>query len=169
MQVLANDSDPDGSPLHVVSAKPNDKVTTAKVVGNIVQRHAAAARRDLRRRLHDRERDRAARASASSVTVDPKAPLATPVASDTVLTLNDIAGSHDARRQRAGQRVLRRRAVDRPRSLGLSGLRRDSPGDARQAHPGHGHRAQPDHPVQGRQPAGPGCLQLRVHLGARHG
>ncbi|HPM53074.1 MAG TPA: Ig-like domain-containing protein, partial [Rhodoglobus sp.] len=37
VQVLANDSDPDGSPLTIVSAEPNDTVTTAEIVGDLVQ------------------------------------------------------------------------------------------------------------------------------------
>jgi len=92
VQVLANDSDPDGGALHVVSAKPTDKVTKATVADNIVDvtppstpgTYAVA---------YTIENPTGGQATAFVlVTVDPKAPLATPVASDTVLTLNDIEG-----------------------------------------------------------------------------
>ena len=90
VQVLANDSDPDGSPLHVVSALPNDKVTKAKVVGNIVN-VTPPTTPGTYGVIYTIQNDTGGESSAFvRVTVDPKAPLATPIASDTVLTLNDI-------------------------------------------------------------------------------
>ncbi len=90
VQVLANDSDPDGSPLHVVSVKPSDKVTTAKIVGNIVDVTPPTAAGTYAV-VYTIANETGGESSAFvTVTVDPKAPLATPVASDTVLTLNDI-------------------------------------------------------------------------------
>jgi hypothetical protein len=90
VQVLANDSDPDGSPLHVVSAVPNDKVTTAKVVGNIIDITPPSITGTYGV-IYTIQNATGGQSSAFvRVTVDPKAPLSTPVASDTVLTLNDI-------------------------------------------------------------------------------
>jgi hypothetical protein len=90
VQVLANDSDPDGSPLHVVSAKPNDHVTKARVVGNIVE-VTPPATPGVYGVIYTIANDTGGQSSAFiRVTVDPKAPLAVPVANDTVLTLNDI-------------------------------------------------------------------------------
>jgi hypothetical protein len=90
VQVLANDSDPDGSPLHVISAKPNDHVTKAKVVGNIVE-VTPPPTSGVYGVIYTIENDTGGQSSAFiRVTVDPKAPLAVPIASDTVLTLNDI-------------------------------------------------------------------------------
>ena len=92
VQVLANDSDPDGSPLHVVSAKPNDKVTKATVVGNLVN-VTPPATPGTYAVVYTIQNATGGQATAFvRVTVDPKAPLATPIASDTVLTLNDIEG-----------------------------------------------------------------------------
>jgi large repetitive protein len=90
VQVLANDSDPDGSPLHIVSAKPNDKVTTAKIVGDVVE-VTPPTTPGTYGVIYTIENQTGGQSSAFiRVTVDPKAPRATPVASDTVLTLNDI-------------------------------------------------------------------------------
>jgi large repetitive protein len=90
VQVLANDSDPDGSPLHVVSALPNDKVTKAKVVGNIVD-ITPPSTPGVYGVIYTIANQTGGQSSAFvRVTVDPKAPLAVPIASDTVLTLNDI-------------------------------------------------------------------------------
>jgi large repetitive protein len=90
VQVLANDSDPDGSPLHVVSAVPNDKVTTAKVVGNIVDVTPPSATGTYGVIYTIQNQTGGESSAFIRVTVDPKAPLAAPIASDTVLTLNDI-------------------------------------------------------------------------------
>jgi large repetitive protein len=90
VQVLANDSDPDGSPLHVVSAVPNDKVTRAEIVGNIVNVTPPTTPGNYGV-IYTIANETGGESSAYvRVTVDPKAPLATPIASDTVLTLNDI-------------------------------------------------------------------------------
>ena len=53
VQVLANDSDPNGSPLRVVSAEPNDAVTKAKVVGDSSTSRRRRPR-EHRPPLHDR-------------------------------------------------------------------------------------------------------------------
>jgi hypothetical protein len=92
VQVLANDSDPDGSPLHVVSVKSNDHVTKAKVVGNIVN-ITPPATPGVYGVIYTIANDTGGQSSAFiRVTVDPHAPLAVPIASDTVLSLNDILG-----------------------------------------------------------------------------
>jgi large repetitive protein len=91
VQVLANDSDPDGSPLHVVSATPNDKVTKATVVGGTTVNVTPPAAPGTYGVIYTIENQTGGESSAFvRVTVDPKAPLAAPIASDTVLTLNDI-------------------------------------------------------------------------------
>jgi hypothetical protein len=92
VQVLANDSDPNGRPLHIVSAVPNDKVTTAKVSKDlvIIKPPAVAGTYGV---VYTIANDVGGQSSAFvRVTVDPNAPLAVPVASDTVLTLSDILG-----------------------------------------------------------------------------
>jgi large repetitive protein len=90
VQVLANDSDPDGSPLHVVSAVPNDKVTKAKIVGDLVN-VTPPTTPGTYGVIYTIQNATGGQSSAFvRVTVDPKAPLSTPIAGDTVLTLNDI-------------------------------------------------------------------------------
>jgi hypothetical protein len=90
VQVLANDSDPDGSPLHVVSATPNDHLTKAKVVGNLVV-ITPPPTAGVYGVIYTIENDTGGQSTAFvRVTVDPNAPLAVPIANDTVLTLNDI-------------------------------------------------------------------------------
>jgi hypothetical protein len=90
VQVLANDSDPDGSALHVVSVLPTDKVTKAKIVGNIVNVTPPSTPGTYGVEYSIQNATGGQATAFIRVTVDPKAPLATPVASDTVLTLNDI-------------------------------------------------------------------------------
>ncbi|MDQ1573064.1 MAG: large repetitive protein [Actinomycetota bacterium] len=90
VQVLANDSDPNGSPLHVVSAVPNDKVTKVKVVGNIVDIRPPSTPA-VYGVIYTIGNETGGTSSAFvRVTVDPKAPLSFPVANDTVLTLSDV-------------------------------------------------------------------------------
>jgi hypothetical protein len=92
VQVLANDSDPNGHPLHVVSAVPNDKVTKATVVKDVVDIKPPVTP-GVYGVVYTISNDVGGTSSAFvRVTVDPKAPLAFPVASDTVLTLSDILG-----------------------------------------------------------------------------
>jgi hypothetical protein len=92
VQVLANDSDPDGGVLTVTSAKPNDKSVTAKVVDNIVKitPPKTPGRYGL---IYTIENNYGGASSAFiTVTVDPEAPRAYPIANDTRLTLSDILG-----------------------------------------------------------------------------
>jgi large repetitive protein len=92
VQVLANDSDPNGSPLHVVSVTPNDSITKATVSNNIVSIRPPATP-GVYGVIYTIANETGGESSAFvRVTVDPKAPPAVPVASDTVLTLTDILG-----------------------------------------------------------------------------
>jgi large repetitive protein len=96
LQVLANDSDPDGRPLRVVSAVPNgdegaNLVTTVdddSVVQITAPQNPTSDRYGV---LYEITNDIGGSSSNFiSVIIDPDAPLAYPVASDTVLTLTDI-------------------------------------------------------------------------------
>ncbi len=90
VQVLANDSDPDGSPLKITSAVPNDPVTTATVVGDVVAVTPPTTPGNYGV-IYTIENDTGGTSqNFIRVTVDPKAPLGRPVATDTVLTLSDI-------------------------------------------------------------------------------
>ncbi len=91
VQVLANDSDPDGSPLTVTSVKPNDRNTTAKVIGDSIVSIKATSTEGKYGLVY--EIANAVGGTSSNfitVIVSNDAPLAYPVASDVVLTLADI-------------------------------------------------------------------------------
>lgn len=90
VQVLANDSDPDGSTLTVVSAEPNDDTTLAEVDGDLVV-ITPADEEGVYGVVYTIEN--ASGGTSSNfvrVVVDPDAPLSYPVVSDTVLGLSDI-------------------------------------------------------------------------------
>ncbi len=90
VQVLANDSDPDGSPLTILSVEPNSPEIGYEIVDDIVTVTPPAdpGRYGLVYTIEN------AYGGTSSnfitVVVDPDAPPAYPVARDTVLTLSDI-------------------------------------------------------------------------------
>ncbi|PWB96246.1 Ig-like domain-containing protein [Salinibacterium hongtaonis] len=89
IQVLANDIDPDGGSLTVVEVDPNPGVT-AEIVGDVVvvTPPVDAGSYGL---VYTIENEVGGRSSNFiTVTVDPDAPLAHPLAADTVLTLSDI-------------------------------------------------------------------------------
>jgi hypothetical protein len=92
VQVLANDSDPDGSPLHLVSVKPNGNSIKAKIVGDLVSIKPPDAPGVYGVVYTIANATGGESTAYVRVTVDPKAPLAVPVATDSVLTLNDIVG-----------------------------------------------------------------------------
>ncbi|CAN5318660.1 Ig-like domain-containing protein [soil metagenome] len=92
VQVLANDSDPDGSPLTITSAVPNDAVTTAKIVGDVVDVTPPRAVGSYGVIYTIENEGGGTSQNFIRVTVDPNAPLSRPVATDTVLTLSDILG-----------------------------------------------------------------------------
>ena len=92
VQALANDSDPDGSPLKITSAVPNDAVTTAMVVGDVVAVTPPRAPGNYGVIYTIENATGGTSQNFIRVNVDPNAPLSRPVATDTVLTLSDILG-----------------------------------------------------------------------------
>jgi hypothetical protein len=92
VQVLANDSDPDGGTLKIVKVVPNSKDTTATISGDIVKvtPPKAPGRYGL---VYTIENSFGGRSSNFiTVTVSADAPRAYPQVDDTVLTLTDILG-----------------------------------------------------------------------------
>ena len=90
VQVLANDSDPDGSPLTIMSAEPNDDVTTAEIVGDVVQVTPPRTPGTYGVIYSIENESGGTSQNFIRVRVSENAPLAYPVASDTVLTLSDV-------------------------------------------------------------------------------
>ncbi len=90
VQVLANDADPDGSPLTVVSAQPNDAETLAVIQDDLVL--VTPPSEPGRYGVVYRIENTLGGSSSNfiTVTVDPDAPLSYPIASDSVLTLTDV-------------------------------------------------------------------------------
>lgn len=90
VQVLANDSDPDGSPLTVVSAVPSVEGTTAEIVGDVVDVTPPRAPGTYGI-VYEIENDKGGTSrNFIRVTVSADAPLAYPIATDTTLTLSDV-------------------------------------------------------------------------------
>lgn len=90
VQVLANDSDPDGSPLSVVSVEPNDPITVAEIDGDVVNVTPPTAAGDYGI-IYVIENDTGGTSqNFIRVTVDPEAKPAYPIATDSVLTLSDV-------------------------------------------------------------------------------
>jgi hypothetical protein len=90
VQVLANDSDPDGGTLRVVKVEPNSKDIKAVISGDIVRvtPPKTPGRYGL---VYTIENSFGGRSQAFiSVDVDPNAPRAYPQVNDTVLTLTDV-------------------------------------------------------------------------------
>ncbi len=117
VQVLANDSDPDGSPLTIVSAEPNDDETTAEVVGDVVQVTPPQEPGTYGVIYSIENESGGTSQNFIRVRVSDDAPLAYPIASDSVLTLSDV---HD--RETVVVDVLANVffADGDPRSLGLA-------------------------------------------------
>ena len=90
VEVLANDSDPDGSPLTVVSAEPNDSVTTTEVIGNIVRVTPPPVAGTYGVIYSIENNFGGTSQNFVRVTVDPAAPRAYPVVRDSVLALSDV-------------------------------------------------------------------------------
>ncbi|WP_165069945.1 Ig-like domain-containing protein [Marisediminicola senii] len=92
IRALANDSDPDGSPIQIVSVEPNSADIAATISDDVVEvtPPATPGRYGLVYTIENRLG--ATSAAFITVIVDPDAPRAYPAASDTVLTLSDIAG-----------------------------------------------------------------------------
>ena len=91
VQALANDSDPDGSPLTITGAVPNDDVTTAVIVGTDVVDITPPITPGGYAVIYTIENDKGGTSqNFIRVTVDPNAPLSYPIATDSVLTLSDV-------------------------------------------------------------------------------
>ncbi|MDQ1549328.1 MAG: large repetitive protein, partial [Microbacteriaceae bacterium] len=92
VQVLANDSDPDGSPLTVTRVEPNSKNIVATIVNNVVK--VTPPKTPGRYGLVYTIENATGGTSSNflTVVVDPAAPPAYPIADDTVLDLSDILG-----------------------------------------------------------------------------
>lgn len=92
VQVLANDSDPDGSPLRVIAATPNaDDGTTVAIIEDAVLDITppdAPGRYSVRYTIQNEYGGTSE--NFVTVTVDPDAPLNYPIAQDTVLTASDV-------------------------------------------------------------------------------
>nr|WP_246313069.1 Ig-like domain-containing protein [Leifsonia shinshuensis] len=92
VQVLANDSDPDGSPLSVTAVTSLDGKAKAKIQGDIVV-VTAPQQEGAYGFLYTIQNDHGGTSQAFlRVTVDKNAPPARPVVSDTQLGLSDILG-----------------------------------------------------------------------------
>jgi hypothetical protein len=90
VQVLANDIDPDGGALTIVEVEPNDPETEAEITGDVVvvTPPEEPGQYGL---VYTIENDFGGTSSNFiTVTVDTDAPLAYPLATDSVLTLSDI-------------------------------------------------------------------------------
>jgi len=90
VQVLANDSDPDGSPLSVVSVEPNDAVTVAEIDGDVVKVTPPTTPGDYGVIYAIENETGGSSQNFIRVTVDPDAEPAYPLATDSVLTLSDV-------------------------------------------------------------------------------
>ncbi len=92
VQVLANDSDPDGSPLQVVAVDPNSDDTTAEIVDDAVVDITPPDEPGRYSVIYTIQNEYGGTSQAFvTVEVDPDAPLSYPVAQDTVLTASDVA------------------------------------------------------------------------------
>lgn len=91
VQVLANDSDPDGSPLRVVSATPNSPDTTVEIVDDTVLDITPPDEPGEYSVIYTIQNEYGGTSqNFVTVRVDPEAPLSYPFAQDTVLTASDV-------------------------------------------------------------------------------
>ena len=91
VQVLANDSDPDGSPLRVVAVQPNDDSLTAEIDDDTIVDITAPTAEGIYGLVYSIENEVGGSSSNFvTVVVSDDAPLAYPLARDTVLTLTDV-------------------------------------------------------------------------------
>jgi len=92
VQVLANDSDPDGSPLQVVAVDPNSDGTTAEIVDDTVVDITPPDEPGRYSVIYTIQNEYGGTSQAFvTVDVNPDAPLSYPIAQDTVLTASDVA------------------------------------------------------------------------------
>lgn len=93
VQVLANDSDPDGSPLRVVTAEPSLEGTTATIVDDTTIDITPPSAPGFYSVVYTIANDSGGTSSAFvNVEVNPDAPLAYPQTDDTVLEVVDVLG-----------------------------------------------------------------------------
>ena len=92
VQVLANDSDPDGGALSIVSVTPNTPDIVAEVTGDIVRVTPPASPGVYGLVYVVQNEVGGSSSNFIRIEVDTDAPPAYPVAKDTVLTLSDIVG-----------------------------------------------------------------------------
>lgn len=90
VQVLANDIDPDGGALTVVAVEPNSNDVEAEIVGNVVVVTPPNEPGQYGLIYTIENEFGGSSSNFITVTVDPDAPYAYPLAADTVLTLSDI-------------------------------------------------------------------------------
>ena len=90
VEVLANDSDPDGSALSVTSVEPNDPVTTAEIVDDLVRITPPETPGQYGVIYTIENEFGGSSQNFVRVTVDPNAEFSYPVARDSILTLSDI-------------------------------------------------------------------------------
>lgn len=91
VQVLANDSDPDGSPLRVIAATPNSPGIETEIVDDTVVDITPPAEPGSYAVIYEIQNEYGGTSkNFITVTVDPDAPLSYPLAQDTVLTVSDV-------------------------------------------------------------------------------
>ena len=91
VQVLANDSDPDGGALRVTGVEAGDDESTTEILDDEVVRVTPPAEPGRYGYVYSIENESGGTSSNFlTVVVDPDAPLAYPLAADTVLTLSDV-------------------------------------------------------------------------------
>ncbi len=91
VQVLANDSDPDGSPLRVVAVTPVAEGTEVSIVDDTIVDITPPAEPGSYAVIYTIQNEYGGTSqNFVTVTVDPDAPLSYPVAQDTVLTASDV-------------------------------------------------------------------------------
>ncbi len=91
VQVLANDSDPDGRSLRVAAVEPNSDGLTAEIVDDTIVRITPPVGEGTYSAIYTIENPYGGTSSNFvTVTVDADAPLSYPVVGDTVLTVSDV-------------------------------------------------------------------------------
>jgi hypothetical protein len=91
VQVLANDSDPDGSALRVVSATSNSEDTTVEIIDDTVLDISPPSEPGEYAVIYTIQNEYGGTSqNFVTVRVDPDAPLSYPAAQDTVLTASDV-------------------------------------------------------------------------------
>jgi hypothetical protein len=93
VQVLANDSDPDGSPLTVTAVDPNTPGTKAKIIDKTSVDITPPKDPGIYSVVYTIQNEYGGSSqNFITVTVDPNAPLSYPVVDDTTLSVSDVIG-----------------------------------------------------------------------------